>query len=169
MRFTSIPVKELTENPFSMIGDKWMLITAKKPDGSFNTMTASWGMLGVLWRKPVCEVFVREERYTFEFMEAAETFTLSVFDESYRSALNICGTASGRDGDKIKKAGLTPFEVADGAVGFEEASLMFVCRKIYRSEFVKEKVLADEVHGLYETGGYHRVFIGEILDCLKKG
>jgi flavin reductase (DIM6/NTAB) family NADH-FMN oxidoreductase RutF len=69
-----------------------VLITARKPDGSFNTMTASWGGMGVLWNKNVFFCFVRPQRYTHEFTEAADEITLSFLGEEYRNALKFCGS-----------------------------------------------------------------------------
>ena len=93
-------------------------------------MTASWGGLGVIWGKPSATAYIRQSRYTKEFVDREELFTLSVFDESFRPALNLCGKVSGRDQDKIREAGLTPMEV-DGTTAFEEAKMIFVCRKQY--------------------------------------
>ena len=64
----SIAIKDLSENFFEVIGKEWMLVTAGSKE-HFNTMTASWGGIGWLWNKPVVFVFIRSERYTYEFME----------------------------------------------------------------------------------------------------
>ena len=105
--FTSISPAEMGGNPFHRIGTDWMLITAGD-ENSANRMTASWGGLGVLWNKPVVFAFVRPTRYTYEFLEREDTFSLSFFpDESTRQALTLCGRVSGRDTDKIADAGLT--------------------------------------------------------------
>ena len=109
MSFKRIAPEELRVNPFSMIGKEWMLITAGTVSDC-NTMTASWGGLGVIWGKPSATVYIRQSRYTKEFVDREERFTISVFDEAYRPALNLCGKVSGRDCDKIKEAGLTPVD-----------------------------------------------------------
>ena len=109
MSFKRIAPEELSVNPFSMIGKEWMLITAGTVSDC-NTMTASWGGLGVIWGKPSATVYIRQSRYTKEFVDREERFTISVFDEAYRPALNLCGKVSGRDCDKIKEAGLTPVD-----------------------------------------------------------
>ena len=91
----------ITENFISLIGREWMLVTAG--DASrFNTMTASWGGVGYLWNKPVVFVFVRPERYTFEFIERCDCFTLSFLCEEYREAYKVCGSRSWRDTDIVK-------------------------------------------------------------------
>ena len=110
MAFHEVPIESLEFNPFKKISKQWMLITAGDEKKS-NTMTASWGGLGIMWGKNVATAYIRPNRYTKEFVDANDTFTISFFDESYRKALNICGSVSGRDKDKIKEAGLTPFFV----------------------------------------------------------
>ncbi|MBR6755283.1 MAG: flavin reductase, partial [Clostridia bacterium] len=109
MSFKEIRPEELNSSVFHDIGTKWMLVSAKKPDGSVNTMTASWGALGVLWNKNVFICFVRPQRYTHEFTEASDSISIAFFGEEYRDALKLCGTKSGRDMDKIKEAGLSVF------------------------------------------------------------
>jgi flavin reductase (DIM6/NTAB) family NADH-FMN oxidoreductase RutF len=81
--FKEIKPTEIKGNPIHLIGQEWMLITAGTPQ-HFNTMTASWGSMGELWFKPVCFCFVRPQRYTYEFMEKSDVFTLSFFDEQYK-------------------------------------------------------------------------------------
>ena len=115
---------------FSMIGEQWMLVTAGTAERC-NTMTASWGGLGVLWGKPVATVYIRPQRYTLEFVEREDCFTLSFFGEEYRKALALCGSKSGRDVDKVKECGFTVAGAACGAPYFEEAGLVLVCKKAY--------------------------------------
>ena len=105
--FKKIGVKELGGNVFELIGDKWMLITGGDKTG-FNTITASWGGLGVLWQKAVAFCFVRPSRYTRKFMDDGNCYSLSFYGEKYRDMLNLCGSKSGREIDKVKEAGLTP-------------------------------------------------------------
>ena len=68
---------EISKNVFDMIGKQWMLVGAAK-DGKVNAMTASWGGLGVMWGKNVAFVFIRQTRYTKEFVDNGETFSLSL-------------------------------------------------------------------------------------------
>ena len=116
-----IDIKELQSNAVSMFDDQWCLITAGNKD-SYNTMTASWGAMGELWNKDVCFIFIRPQRYTLEFTEREEYFTLSFFGEEYKKALTFCGRNSGRDCDKVKEAGLTPVEFEE-SMGFEESGI----------------------------------------------
>lgn len=166
-----IPVSELQFNPMTMIGGQWWLITAGSASG-YNTMTASWGHLGAIWGQnhglPTAVIYIRPQRYTKEFVDREATFTLSVLPEKYRKALGILGTKSGRDGDKVAEAGLTP--VFDGdSVYFEEAERVFVCRKLYHAP-LKEEGFVDpsiiEMH--YPDRDFHEVYIGEIVKVLEK-
>lgn len=164
--FKEIKPEELAGNVFDMIGKKWMLVTAG-PRSGFNTMTASWGGLGILWGKPVSFTFVRPQRYTLGFMEKHTYYTLSFYDEKYRDALSFCGSHSGRDTDKIKATGLTP--AADGdAVYFSEASAVLVCRKLYVQDLSPASFAENELSKYYTQKDYHREYIGEIEKVLIK-
>jgi len=162
--FRKIEPKDINNNPFTLIDDDWFLLTAGKLNG-FNTMTASWGGMGVLWNKPVVFCFVRPQRYTFKFMESNEFFTMSFFDEKYRDALNLCGTKSGRQTDKIKSTGLKPIESPKGSIFYEQAELMIECRKLYFSDVIPEHFQVEGIHANYPKKDYHRMYIGEITSC----
>lgn len=153
------------DNVFSLIGTDWMLITAGTPE-SYNTMTASWGGMGVLWNKQVCFCFVRPTRYTYEFIEKSNQFTLSFFDDRYREALSFCGSNSGREIDKAEKTGLTPVRSGSGAVYFDQARMVFECEKIYFQDLIPDNFLKREIAGNYPQKDYHRMYIGEITGCL---
>ena len=112
--FKSIDPKQLNENVFSLIGDKWMLITAGTKENC-NTMTASWGGLGVFWGAPTATCYIRPQRYTKEFVDREEYFTLAFFGEEYRKALALCGAKSGREVDKVKECGFTVEASPEGA------------------------------------------------------
>ncbi|MCQ2143296.1 MAG: flavin reductase [Bacteroidales bacterium] len=151
------------ENQFDLIGREWMLITAGTKE-SFNTMTASWGGFGWLWNRPVAFVFVRPERYTHDFIEKSDRLTLSVYPEQYRKALQICGSKSGRDCDKVAEAGLTPEEVGDGVMTFAEARMTIQARKLFKSEMTEEEFLDKDLFTFYGKvrGGFHTVYVVEI-------
>lgn len=167
MELKEIKVEDLQFDPFGKIGKEWMLITAGDQE-KFNTMTASWGGVGVLWNENVATTYIRPGRYTKEFVEDKDTFTLSFFDSQYRDALNICGTVSGRDEDKVKKAGLTPLFI-DGTVAFEEAGMILVCRKMYHDVIRPERFEAGEnIEKWYPEQDYHTMYISKILKVLVK-
>lgn len=167
MSFNEIDIKSLTFNPFQKIGSQWMLITAGNEE-AFNTMTASWGGLGVLWGKNVATAYIRPQRYTKEFVDKNDLFTLSFYGPEYREALNICGSVSGRDCDKAAKAGLTPY-FTDGTAAFQEAEMIFVCRKLYKDTMPPENFIAKENDAKwYPNKDYHTMYIAEIVKVLVK-
>lgn len=158
----------MCENVWDLIGKQWMLITAGTDD-NFNTMTASWGGIGWLWNKPVAFIFVRPERYTHKFIEQNENITLSFFTEDHRKTLQICGTVSGKDEDKVKKCGLTPVQIAPHTIGFNEARLTLVGRKIFKSSMNKDnfadKDILNKWYNSNPGGSLHDIYVLEILDA----
>lgn len=165
--FKAIKPEQIKENPFKVIGSDWMLITAGTLK-DHNMMTASWGGFGVLWNRPVCFCVVRPVRYTYKFMERSEYFTLSFFDKKYKKILNFCGTRSGRDVDKTAETGLTPVETREGAVYFEQARMILVCKKIYFQQIDPAHFLDPAIDENYPQKDYHRMYVGEVVRCLKK-
>jgi flavin reductase (DIM6/NTAB) family NADH-FMN oxidoreductase RutF len=169
-------IREFSGSPSQRIGSDWMLITAgdvSKDKSNWNTMTASWGGLGVLWGRDVAFMFIRPSRQTYLLANTSRFFTLSFFDESYRKALDLCGEKSGRDIDKASEAGLTPVVFdsgsAAGAVGFREAKEIIVCRKLYTHDFEPSAFLdSASIEKAYNGSDYHRMFIGEILSLQRK-
>ncbi len=160
MSFKEIRPEELNSSVFHDIGTKWMLVSAKKPDGSVNTMTASWGALGVLWNKNVFICFVRPQRYTHEFTEASDSISIAFFGEEYRDALKLCGTKSGRDMDKIKEAGLSVF-LNGNNVGFNEAERIIYGKKLYAGKIDPKCFISEDIDKHYKDD-YHTVYICEI-------
>lgn len=167
MAFQKISAKDIDENIFKLIGDKWMLITGGDGNG-YNPMTASWGGAGVLWAKPVVFCFIRPQRYTKHFMEDREYFTLSFYNEKFRPQLNLCGTKSGKDIDKVKETGFTSVISETGAVYFDEADLVFICKKVYADDMKPENMLSPEIDKNYPGKDYHRMYVGEIIEVLEK-
>ena len=162
-----IDIKQLQGNAVSMFDDKWCLITAGNKD-SYNTMTASWGAMGELWNKDVCFIFIRPQRYTLEFTEREEYFTLSFFSDEYKKALTFCGRNSGRDCDKAKETGLTPVEI-DGSMSFEESETVIVCKKLFYQDINPEGFVDKAIDGVcYPEKDYHRMYVGEVVACYKK-
>jgi len=159
------------EDAFDLLDRQWMLITAGNKE-NYNTMTASWGGIGVLWNRPVAFIFVRPERYTHDFIEQNERVTLSFYAEEYRKALTICGTKSGRDIDKAKEAGLTPIETETGDITFDEARMTVVGRKLFKTEMTDESFLDKSILSRwYHTtkgDGLHTIYILEIETIYEK-
>ncbi|MBR5237062.1 MAG: flavin reductase family protein [Clostridia bacterium] len=166
-QFYEITPEQIEKNPFTMVGKEWMLIGAEK-EGKVNAMTASWGGVGVLWNKNVSFCFIRPQRYTKEFVDAADRFSLSFFSEEHRKTLTHFGRVSGRDEDKIKTCGLTVAH-AEGAPYFEEGNLILICKKLYAGKIEPESILLPEIdETAYSEKDYHQVYIGEIVKVLMK-
>lgn len=172
-----INVKELKDNFFEAIGKEWMLVTAGTAD-SYNLMTASWGGIGWLWNKPVAFVFVRPERYTYEFAEQSDTMTLSFLgmDKEARKIYTVCGSKSGRDINKVNACGLTVEETLLGGVAYKQSRLTLVGRKLYvdnlKPECFVDAALRDRWYSSSEeakkldsgiTNGFHRMYVVEIV------
>ena len=164
--FAEEDIHSVKENVFKMIEDDWMLITAGTVD-DYNTMTANWGGFGFLWHKNICSIYVRPTRYTYEFTEKNELFTLSFFEDKYREQLEFCGAFSGRDVNKADKCGFTPVELSNG-ISFEQANLVFVCKKIYYHDIDPKNFLSAGIEKNYPLKDYHRMYLGEIIKFYKK-
>lgn len=164
--FRDVAPDEILDNVFKLIGADWMLVTAGTGQ-SFNTMTASWGGMGVLWDRPVCFSVIRPTRYTYTFMERSDVYTLSFFSDDYRDALTLCGTKSGREMDKVSRSGLTP--VIDGnLIYFAEARLVIACRKLYFQDIMPGNFCNPDLLRFYPDKDYHRLYVGEITTCLAR-
>lgn len=164
MALKKIDIKEISCNPMELIGKQWMLITAGNQE-SYNTMTASWGHLGCVWGMPSSVVYVRPQRYTKQFVDREEYYTLAFFPEEYKKALGYLGSHSGRDEDKVAKVGLTPV-FGEKSVWFAEASLVLVCRKLYRAPILEEGFLDKTVmEEDYPNRDFHDLYVGQIVEA----
>lgn len=157
---------DFNESAFRVIGKDWLLITGEY-EGKSNAMTASWGGLGILWGKPVAYIFIRPTRYTKEFVDKAEGLSLSVFPEEYRKMMNYFGTVSGRDEDKIKKAGLTVCH-DNGRTYFDEARVTMLCRKLYAQPLASEFFVDKSCDEKWYKDDYHTMYVVEIEKLLVK-
>ncbi len=166
-RFIEIRTEELNKNPFELIGGDWMLVTAKK-ENKVNTMTASWGGMGIMWNKNVAYTVLRPQRYTKEFVDGSDTFSLSFLGKDYKKILSYLGTVSGRDEDKISKSGLKVV-YEGGTPYFEESDLVLICRKLYSQELDTKGFIDGKLDGEnYPKKDYHTLYISEILKVLVK-
>ena len=149
--FKTITAEELNDNVFKMIGKDWLLVTAEK-DGKANTMTASWGSVGIMWGKPCAFVFIRPQRYTKEFVDTADTFSLTVPGDEYRKA---------KSGLTLAHEGNTPY--------FEEGNVVLICKKLFAQE-LKEESFIDKslIDKWYPSKDYHTMYVAEIEKVLVK-
>ena len=167
--FKTIDPKAFVLSPVQKIGDEWLLITAGDKS-AFNTMTASWGALGVMWNRPAATCYIRPNRYTYTLIEKHDIYTLCFFDDNCKPALSLLGKKSGRDGDKIAEAGLTPVcDEQTGAMYFEEARTVIFVKKMFYSDLKDGSFCDESVLSHYsETNPMHRMYIGEILKIWEK-
>ena len=153
---------KLTTDIFSTFDQVWALVTAGTPD-SFNTMTISWGGMGTIWNKPVATVYIRSTRYTHEFIDANEYFTISFYPDEYKEKLSVLGSKSGREMDKMHDSGLTP-KFFDKGITFEEAKYTLVCRKLFKQQLAVENIPEDVVNTYYLKEAPHDMYIAEVVE-----
>ena len=167
MAFKEVDISTLQFNPFDKFNKEWALVTAGDQEKS-NTMTVSWGGVGHIWGKNVATVYIRPQRYTKEFVDGSDRFTLSFYAPEYKKALGVLGSESGRDTDKVAQVGFTPFYV-DGTTAYEQADLVFVCRKLYADDIKPERFIDTDCDSKwYPEHDYHTMYIAEIEKVLVK-
>jgi flavin reductase (DIM6/NTAB) family NADH-FMN oxidoreductase RutF len=164
MERNPIAIENLLLRPYRFFEIDWLLLTSGDfASRVFNAMTISWGSLGVIWGRPFIQVVVRPVRYTYEFMERYDSFTVSAFPKEYHPALSLLGAKTGRDGDKIAEAGLTPIAATCvAAPAYAEACLVLECRKIYWQDMDPSHFLNPSIGRNYPLKDYHRIYYGEI-------
>lgn len=165
--FQPYPIQTIEINPFTLIGKNWGAISAEK-DGKFNTMTASWGGLGVLWGKNVATIYVRDSRYTKEFIDASDYFSITFFDNKYHSSLKYLGMVSGRDEDKLAGARLHINHHMD--VPFiDEGNFVIICKKMAQQKMTSDIFCDPNIDSTFHKDkDYHTMYIGEIIDLLAR-
>lgn len=160
-----IDIKNFSVRAYGLFENQWLLLTSGDfASRDFNAMTVSWGSLGVIWNRPFAQVVVRPVRYTYEFIERYDTFTLCAFPKAYRPVLSMLGTKSGREGNKIAESGLTPLAASCVAAPvYLEAELVIECRKMYWQDLDPDHFLDSQIGRNYPNKDYHRAYFGEIL------
>lgn len=164
--FQPIPVDDLELNPFKTIGKDWALVSAGSKKKA-NTMTVSWGGVGVLWGKNVAFVFVRDSRYTKEFIDAGDFFSISFMGQDYKEALNYCGSHSGRDSDKVSEAGLT-WNYKHSIPFIDEGSFVLLCQKLAAVKLTENSFISPEIPKFYKDGDLHTMYVGEIIELMAR-
>jgi len=165
MQRNPIDTLALSIQPHQLFHQQWCLLTAGDyAKGSFNSMTIGWGAIGTMWSRPFAFVAVRHSRFTYEFTQRFDTFTVSAFPEAYQDALRYLGSHSGRDGDKILTSGLTPeASIKVPAPSFNEAELVIECQKMYADDLNPAHFIDERIHKQYPNRDFHRIYYGEIL------
>lgn len=152
-------------NPFDKFNKEWALVTAGNKD-SFNSMTISWGSMGTLWHKDIITIYIRPDRYTFDFLKNSDMFTISFYDEKYRDILTMFGRCSGRDINKVEKSGFNPVFMDDG-ITYSEANETIVLKKIYMEQLNKDLFNEDILSCYKDNGPAHYMIIGEVIRGVK--
>lgn len=164
--FQPYPIAELSFNPFEKIGKDWALVSAGTKQKA-NTMTVSWGGVGVLWGRNVAYIFVRDSRYTKEFIDSGDFFSISFLDKSYKKALDYCGSHSGRTEDKLANAGLT-WNYKLSIPYIDEGNLILLCQKLSATRLTEDSFLSPDIKKWYADGDMHTMYVGEILEVLAR-
>lgn len=166
-----ISYKELNINPITKIADEWVALVTGKSGDKINAMTLSWGEIGSLWGHssgmPVVTIYVRPQRFSKILLDQEEYFTLCFFDNK-KKELAYLGSHSGRNEDKIAKVGFHNVILKDYSY-IEEASLVLVCKKIYR-QTLKEECFIDKniIEDCYPNKDFHDMYIAKIEKVLIK-
>lgn len=153
---------------FQWFRDAQLLCAGNKEKS--NAMTIGWGGIGTLWRKTALTVYVAEKRYTKEFMDDSEYFTVMSFDVKDSKVLNYMGTKSGRDGDKAQALGLHTAYTANGTPYYTEATMVIECKMMYAAPFDPQGFRGDVPKQMYANfpAGIHSMYIGEVVNAWKK-
>ena len=164
-------MEEWNENPFDWFKGQGLLLAVGTPDHN-NAMTIGWGSLGNIWGKlgpATVTVYVAEGRYTYEFMEKYDYFTVMAFDKEDARYLGYMGTHSGRDGDKAAHLGLHTLYTENGTPYYAEATMVLECKTIYKAPLDIEG-MAEDVKKFYENfdAGVHHIYIGNVIKALKR-
>ncbi len=165
MSFSEISAKEIKDNIIKSIADEWMLITAGNKD-DYNMMTASWGFMGEMWGNDSVIAAVRPQRYTMEFIDKNDYFTLSFYGDQ-KQIHKVCGSVSGRDVNKTEMTGLTPV-FSDNTVYFDEARLVIICKKQYVAPLTADGFIDKSLLEKWYNNDLHNMIIGKIEKVLIK-
>ena len=169
--FQPYPANLLDINPFTRIGTDWMAVTAGDAQKA-NTMTASWGTLGVLWGKNVVSIFIRDSRYTKEIIDSHDTFSLTFFDmedKENKLALKYFGAVSGRKEDKISSAKMHVDYASDGTPYIDEGNLVLICRKMSATKILPEQFIDASIDSSwYKDKDYHTMYVAEVTEILAR-
>lgn len=165
--FKEINISDLNASIFNLFNKDWALLTSGDSE-KYNTMTVSWGGMGILWNKNVATVYVRKSRYTLDFIDKSDYFSLTFGNDEMRKALVYCGKNSGRDVDKVKETGIVPV-TEEKVPYFMDGKLVLICKKLYRQEMTEQSFLDKSIVGnYYADNDYHIIFVGEIEKALIK-
>ncbi len=165
-QFEKLEAKKASIAPF---GYPPYLVTAGDA-GHYNSMTLGWGSFGILWQRPVANIYARTTRYTNLFLEGSELFTLSWYASKHRPVIiQVFGKTSGRDNDKEAASKFTPVLTPEGAVTYAEADLVLVCRKLFAVPLDKKNLGGLKVPAVPPTDTeWHIQYTAEVIGVYKR-
>ncbi len=160
--------KDFTENGFQWFHDAELLAAGNREKS--NAMTIGWGGIGTLWGRTALTVYVAEKRYTKEFMDQADYFTVMAFGVEHGNVLRYMGTKSGRNEDKAAALGLHTAYTANGTPYYTEAEMVIECKTMYAAPFDAQYFKSDVPRNMYANfpAGVHSMYIGEVVNAWKK-
>lgn len=167
--FREIAVEQdFTENGFNWY--RHALLLAAGDEQQSNAMTIGWGGIGTLWRKTAVTVYVAQMRYTKQFMDNSQYFTVMAFGERKEEILEYMGSKSGRDGDKARALNLHTAYTENGTPYYVEADMVLECRTMYAAPFDPQYFKDDVPKQMYANfpAGLHTMYIGEVVNAWKK-
>ena len=144
-----------------------LLLASSRPDGRSNVMTIGWATVGVIWGQQIMVVMVRPSRYTYEFIENSGLFTVNVPSPEMRSFVNLCGTKSGRDVDKLAQATTSMGQMID-CVRLDDCPLVYECQVVHTNDVLAETLAPEIADRAYPRGDLHRLYYGKILGTFAK-
>ncbi len=148
--------------------NNWILISAGNLT-KYNMMTASWATFGILWNKPIAQVFIRPSRYTYDFIDENEFFSICFFNDSYKDILALLGSKSGKNFNKMKIQGLNPIDYENKTIYFEQSEQVLILKKIYKTKFDGNDIDKDVKSLFYpDNKDFHFIFYGQIVNYLTK-
>ena len=119
-----------------------------------------------MWEHNVAFIAIRPQRYTKEFVDASESFSLTFFAPEFKKQLAYFGSVSGKNENKIEKAGLTVLH-NDGVPYFEQANIAILCKKLYAQEYKAECFMSRELNdAMYPDNDQHTLYIAEVTKIL---
>jgi flavin reductase (DIM6/NTAB) family NADH-FMN oxidoreductase RutF len=162
MALREVPYTHQFERTLEMLGNGGLLLASTRADGTSNVMTIGWASLGIIWGLPAMVVLVRPSRHTYQFIESSGLFTVNVPTPEMRPYVNMCGTKSGRDVDKLADVPTSMGQTVD-AVVLQECPLVYECKVIHTNDVIPQNLAPDVARRAYPRGDYHRVYYGQIL------
>lgn len=164
MSKTNIEYTTYLDETLSLLVNPGLLLVSQGEDGVPNAMTIGWGTVGVIWGRKIFTVLVRPSRYTFGRLAQSDSFTVNLPSRDLYSAVEFCGTRSGRDYDKFRECEMTvePSHTIE-TPGIAESPVVYECQIVHTTDVINASLDPEIVDEKYSTGDFHRVYHGEIL------